>query len=486
VTYEIVPAQRPKRNSLAPPRWWWLPSSLLIPLAISGPNSVLGLYAITVLAFGLRLLWRPGEPPILAFIFFWQWMQSATGALYGNAIDVPIADLHFYRGRHEFASGLMLTGVLVLAFAMRAAAGTPRFDLHARIKALVLARPFRFWVRIYATTWVFSAVCEAIAPFSGGLRLPFLTMSDFKWAGFVLLTFAAFTSPNPSARTVWGWVFLIEFLLAIGGFFASFKEVFFYALFGLAASSVRFGPRILITGAVLAVTMLVFGVVWTGVKGEYRAFVNTGTGYQVVLVDHGERVARLGQLIGNLDELALRNAIDQLVSRVMYHIFFGAAADRVPSLQPHSNGEIWGEAIIRPLMPRLLFPNKRAVLDSDLTNQYTGLGVATAAQGTTISLGYMTEAYIDFGMILMFFPIAVLGAGVGVFYRWLLHQPDYKGVVGACVAPFALMPAHLAETSILKMIPSLILTLLASIVIIKILAPMVLRSLSRANPLDRS
>ncbi len=485
MTYAIALARRSKRSNLAPPRWLWLAPAVLLPLAVSGPNAVLGLYAVAVLALGLSLLWRPGEPPILLFIFLWQWMQSATGALYGNAIDVPLADLHYYQGRHEFASGLMLTGVLVLALAMRAAAGRPRLDLHERMKALVLARPFRFWVRFYAIIWVFSAACEAIAPIAGGLRLPFLTMSDVKWAGLVLLTFAAFTRPNPSARIIWAWIFGIEFFLSVGGFFSSFKEVFFFAMFGLTAANVRFSPRTLILSALLTLAMVGLSLVWTAIKVDYRAFVNAGTGQQVVLVDYNERIARLGQLVGNLDGLDLQNATDHLFSRLMYHTFFGAAAANVPAMMPHTYGEIWGEAISRPLMPRLLFPNKRAIHDSELTNQYTGLGVATADEGTSISLGYMAEAYIDFGSLFMFLAIAVLGAGIGTFYKWLLHRRGSMAVIGVSLAPFALMPAHLAETSILKMIPSLFLTLLASVVVVKVLAPMVLRGFSRAKPLDR-
>lgn len=481
MTYAIASARLSERRGRALPRWFWLAPALLLPVAVSGPNTFLGLYAVAVLALGLRLLWRPGEPPILLFIFLWQWLQSATGALYGNAIDVPLADLNYYSGRHEFASGLMLTGVLVLAIAIRAAAGRHRLDLHARIAALVLARPFKFWIRIYAATWVFSAACEAIAPMVAGLRLPLLTMSDMKWVAFVLLTLAAFIKPNPSAKIVWAWIFGIEFMLSVGGFFASFKEVFFFALFGLVVANVRFDRRIIIPGVLISVAMVGFGIVWTAIKGDYRAFVNAGTGYQVVLVDYDDRVAQIGQLVGNLDGPVLRRATGDLINRLMYHTFFGAVADRVPAVQPHTYGEIWGEAISRPFMPRLLFPNKRAIDDSDLTNQFTGLGVAGVDRGTSISLGYMAEAYIDFGPFFMFVAIALLGIGLGIFYRWLLYRPGSMAVVGASLAPFALMPAHLAEISILKMVPSLILTLLASIVVIKIIAPRLMRGIDRAN-----
>jgi hypothetical protein len=485
VTYRISPPARPKRYTLSFPRKLWIAPALLVPLAVSGPNTVLALYALAVLTSGLGLLWRPGEPPILLFIFLWQWMQAATGALYGNALGISIADLHYYRGQHEFASGLMLTGLVVLAIAMRVAAGRCRLEIHEQLKALVLARPFKFWIRIYVLVWVFSTACEAIAPMAGGLRLPFLTMSGVKWAGFVLFTFAAFVTPYSHARKIWLLVFMFEFILSLGGFFSSFKEVFFFALLGVATANVRFGLRTLFPIFLLGAALIWLALVWTAVKGEYRTILNAGTGQQVVLLDYGDRVSELGRTVINLPGEAVQAAADDLLSRLMYHVFFGAAAQNVPSAVPHTYGAIWGEAISRPLMPRILFPNKRAINDSDLTNQYTGLSVGTAEQGVSISMGYMAEAYIDFGPIFMFLPIALLGAVLGFFYRWLIRQPGYKVVVGAALAPFALMPARVAETSILKMVPSLILTLLVSIVVIKFLAPKLLRSLSRANSLEQ-
>lgn len=466
----------------------WLAPVVLLPLAISGPQVVLAIYSIFVLGVGIRLLWRPGEPPILLFIFFYQWVQSATGVLYANAMGLTLArvtdpDQRLMAGAHDFAAALMLTGALILACAMRVAAGKPSRDLHTRMKVFVSLRPFAFWLRIYAATWLFGTICAAIAPIAGGLKLPLLTLSGVKWAGFVLLTFAVFVGSRPSARIIWGAIFGFEFILSIGGYFASFKEVFFFALFGLAAANVRFGPRMLISGTVMAAFMLGLGITWTAIKVDYRNFANAGSGQQIVAVDYGERLIKIGQLAGNLESSALSEATDNLFRRLMYHQFFGVVVNRVPSYLPHTGGELWGEAISRAFMPRLFFPDKRAINDSDLTNQYTGLRVATAEQGTSISLGYMAESYIDFGPILMFIPIGVLGAGIGFFYRWLLRRRGPMVVGGAVLAPFALMPAHLAETSILKMVPSLFLTFLASFVVLKLLAPMVLRR--RLRPASR-
>lgn len=460
------------------PIWLWLLPCVLLPLAGSGPNTVLALYSIAVLAVGIRLLWRPGEPPVLLFIFLYQWMQSATGALYANFLGSRLEDLRDgYQtaaiGASTTASALMLTGTLVLAIAMRLGAGKPSAGLYDRVKAFATSRPFGFWLRLYGATWLFSTLCTSVAPSAGGWQVPLLTLGGLKWASFVLLTFAAFMNSWSYGRTIWVLVFLGEFVLSIGGYFSTFKEVFFFSLFGLATARVRFNPRLVISGSLFAVLMLGLGIVWTAIKVDYREFVSAGSGQQVVVVEYGERLDALGELISKLDGKDLSDATDQFLRRLMYHQFFGVVVNRVPSLIPHSTGEIWSEAISRPFMPRVLFPEKRAINDSDLTNQYTGLRVATAEEGVSISLGYMAESYIDFGAFLMFIAIGMLGAGIGLLYRWLLKQQGQLAAVGAALTPFALMPAHLAETSILKLIPSLILTFLVCVLWLKLLTTIV-------------
>lgn len=458
----------------ASPRPVWLASLALVPFAIIGPNAALALYACLVLALGLRVLWRPGEPPILLFIFLYQWIQAAVAAFYGNLLGVPIDALTPYMGQDTLANFLQLTALLVLALAMRLAAGGSIRSIFPRIQSFVAARPLRFWIWIYVVAWIFSAACGWLASRSGGLRQPLLSLAEVKWAAFVLLTLATFAVPG-RRKAAWLVVFGFEFLLSVGGFFASFKSVFFYALIGLVASNVRFKARMVLPAAVLAGVLLLFGLVWTAIKGEYRDFVNGGTGQQVVLVSYSDRISELGRLVSQLDGQQLSAAADQMIRRLMYFEFFGVVLDRVPDVIPYAGGEIWGEAILRPFMPRLLFPSKSAINDFELTNHYTGLGVASASQGTSISMGYMAEAYIDFGPFFMFAPIAMLGFFLGYLYRWLLRRPGQEAVLGTTLAPFALMPAGLLETSSLKMVPSLVLSVVACLVVLKVLAPRLFR-----------
>lgn len=460
-----------------------IPLAILGILSFVGPNTSLALYACLVLGAGVTLLRRPGEPPILMFIFLFQWIEAAIGPFYANLRGVPLDALATNMGQNKLADFLQLTAILVLAIAIRFAAGRSFPGLLSRVQSVVAARPLRFWLRVFVGAWIFSTVCESMAWKVGGLEQVLLVFAQIKWAAFLLLTMATFAVPGRK-KSIWTAIFLIQFALSIGGFFSSFKDVFFYSLIGLAASNVRLKARVILPGALLAVALLFLGIVWSEIKGDYRAFVNGGTGQQIVAVDYSARVGELGHLIYGLDANALADGTDRLIQRIMYFNYFGVVLDRVPNVEPYARGQLWGDAVLRPFMPRLLFPGKSAVNDSTLTNRYTGLGVAGVEQGTSISMGYMAEAYIDFGPILMFVPIAVLGLSLGYFYRWLIVRPGAEAVLGAALAPFALMPANDLGSSVLKLIPALVLSIIPCWAILNMLGKRLfgLRRMGRVYP----
>lgn len=459
----------------------WLAPLIFLPLALSGPNTILALYACFVLGLGTTLLWRPGEPPILLLIFVFQWSQAALGLFYGNLVSLPINSVAAFSGRDELSVFLLLTGLLILALAIRLSIGPPIRDLLPRARSVVAARPLSFWLSLFVAAWLFSAACSSVAGMDSGLEQPLRGLANVKWAAFVLLTLATFSCPGRRIA-IWLAVAGFEFALSIGGYFSSFKDVLLYALIGLLASHVRLNVRAVLAAATVIIVLLSFGVVWTAIKPDYRAFANGGTEEQVISVAYTDRIAELVSLMSKLDAQDLSNAADQMLQRIMYFQFFGVVLERVPDIVPYSNGRIWREAVLRPITPRLLFPGKSNIDDSELTNRYTGLGFATASRGTSISMGYMTEAYIDFGPVFMFVPIAVLGCFLGYFYRWLLVRPGPSAVLGMALAPFALMPALFLETSALKMVPALGLTAIVCWVVLKLIGPWFLELAHRNKP----
>jgi hypothetical protein len=222
---------------------------------------------------------------------------------------------------------------------------------------------------------------------------------------------------------------------------------------------------------VLLPGILVAALTWTAVKSDFRNYVNQGTGQQVVLVSYTDGIGELGRLVAELGAADYRDALDDLVIRLSYFMYFGVALDQVPSALPHAGGEIWGEALVRPFMPRLLFPEKRSINDSDLTSYYTGLRLAGVDEGTSISLGYMAEAYIDFGPVGMLVAIFALGLALGGLYRWLVSHRGARAVYGGCIASAMLIVAMPLESSILKLLPSVVLAIIGSWLLMRLLVP---------------
>jgi hypothetical protein len=253
---------------------------------------------------------------------------------------------------------------------------------------------------------------------------------------------------------------VLELGWGLGGFFSDFKTVFFVTLLALPAANLRISPSTGIGLSIVLVFVLIFGVVWSAIKGEYRAYVSGGERAQIVTVGFGDRMAKLGELVGALDREAIADGAEQLVKRITSVEFFGAVLLYVPAAVPHEYGAIWWDAIIRPFMPRLFFPDKAIIDDSERTNKYTGLGVSGSDVGTSISIGYIGEAYIDFGQFGMMAPIFFLGVFYGSLYRWLITMPHTRGVIGYGFASAVLLGGLFAETSITKSIGGLIVSLL--------------------------
>jgi hypothetical protein len=100
---------------------------------------------------------------------------------------------------------------------------------------------------------------------------------------------------------------------------------------------------------------------------------------------------------------------------------------------PYEEGALLKSSFEHVLKPRFLFPNKKAIFDSELTSKYTGIQFAGAELGTSFSLGTVAEAFVDFGRYYMFIPILFFGLWIGWLYRYFIVNA-YNMVWGMCYA----------------------------------------------------
>jgi hypothetical protein len=223
--------------------------------------------------------------------------------------------------------------------------------------------------------------------------------------------------------------------------------------------------------------VILLALVWTAIKKDYRSFLNLGTGDQVVLVSREERINKLSKLITDLNSEKISKSTEALADRMTYVHFFGESIKVVPDLIPHENGLLWREAVENSLIPRVLNPGKKILNDSERTSYYTGGYVSGFQEGTSISLGYMAESYIDFGPILMFLPIFIWGLFCGFGYKKLLNSGQYKLYGFASATVLIYLNATLLESSNVKNVGGMVIGLISLSLLTRYLSPWLIAQL---------
>ncbi len=418
-------------------------------LGLLTPNPLLTTAGIAVLPLLAMLLWRPGEPPILLLVVLNQWMQvfvpvlraDLAGQRVGEEIRLP---------EMELAAWLGLLAVVGLAFGMRLGVGrgaalddeaTARWSL--QVKGTRLAA-------VYSAALALALVLPELAWLVPSLRQPILVLGGLRWIAVFLILWLAVTRND--LRLLAAAVFLLETIIGLGGYFSGFKTVYFLGavtLLSVRSQSSRIAWASL---AVVSVVAIGLGVVWQAVKLDYRPFLSQGESSQAVLVSPAERYGFLVERTLTLNAADLSRGLESGVDRLGYLEFFARAIQMVPSQIPFQGGQLWGEAVFHLVTPRALFPGKLEINDSDRTNAFCGVRVSGAEQGTSISIGYAGESYIDFGPLLMFVPILLLGMFWGWGYRWLSTCSPERPLGLAAGVVFVMSGAQLFESSNIKLL----------------------------------
>ncbi|MEO0560126.1 MAG: hypothetical protein AAF170_18310 [Bacteroidota bacterium] len=441
------------------PSTFGLPASVVVALfglsllGLLTTNPLLTVGSIAILPVLTALAWRPGEPPFLLFILGFQWLQATAKVFHANILGLDVTDLvlfaSFETPQTHKAIWLSLAGLLVLAMGIRLVlrkvppANMDR--MRAQAESFSIPKAFGLYL---ALTLGLTAMYQSVGYLSS-LRQILLAVSLLKWSGFYLLAYLVFLRKD-------GYLFFLaafgfEFIAGIG-FFSGFKEVIFVSViaFFSVGRSVTLGSAM--KGLAVVTVMLVLGVTWTAIKGEYRETISGGSQQQGAVVDQREQIDLLVDMVGGLTRQDLVDGLDPLLERVAYVDFFGYVLNAVPSSVPHEKGVLWGSAVRHVLVPRVIYPNKPVLpSDSEVTTRYTGIFLASDDQGTSISIGYMGESYIDFGTFGMFVPIFLLGVGWGVIYLFFARKATIP-LIGYAYSAAVLLSAYQLEVATIKLL----------------------------------
>jgi hypothetical protein len=433
--------------------------------ASPSPFVVLASGIASILLF--LLMWRPGQPPILLIPILIQFTQVALKPAMTVTIDSSLQDLADFDIDLEPAALFGLAGIVALAFGLRMGVGDPPRPANAAMAD----RPFRQLLTISLLAIVIGHAIHAIGARINGVQQIALSLGGLKWAGLFILAYSALRLRRGRPWLV--AVVMFEIFLGMTGFFADFRLVLFVVAGAAIAAYGRISVRGFAVIGLVTALMLALAVFWTEGKAKYRTFLNQGTGEQVVLRSLDERIAYLTEKVAEFDSKKFGEGFEQLLERVSYIEFLAATMDRVPNVLPHEGGSLLEEAVWHVLTPRILFPDK-AVLASDTvtTARYTGLPAAVLAdENTSISIGYLGELYVDFGVWGALLAVTLVGLIFGRCYRAIRDYPRMPAPINYSLCMMFALSFCSFEISLIRLVGGALMTAAAALTLQRVVWP---------------
>lgn len=431
-----------------------------IALALASANAGLTVASILLAYVLVKLLWRPGEPPVLLYAMGFQWVQASILIFFADLQNLTLEELsaNSLNAGGEMvgaATWLTLMSLLAIALGIRLAVGSYRkFEAQPALETITaqLQVPRLFYASLGAIA--LSSVLTKLSYMVPGLSEPVRGLVLLRWVIYYLLAHTVFSQGRGYQQLT--IVLAVELSIGFLGFFSDFRAVLIMTLMAaMAAPNALRGIRFRSVVAIVTLTASL-GVVWQSIKSDYRNFLNQGSAGQEILVSPSAQFSELVTLIRELTPGKLIEGGQSLIYRIQFVDFFGATMGMVPKYIPYENGKLWFEAIEHVLAPRLFNPSKPVINDSDRTAEYSGMDVARGEDGSSISIGYIAETYIDFGPVVMVIPLFVWGLWVGWVYRILTRSARYPAFAYGCAAALITQNAALVEQSNMKMVGSML------------------------------
>src|SRR5262249_37435621 len=132
---------------------------------------------------------------------------------------------------------------------------------------------------------------------------------------------------------------------------------------------------------------------WTAVKPEYRTWVSGYTLNQTTTRSFNDRISFIARRI-LFEPIDYDRAVFNLLRRIGYTEIYAEILARLDAGAIAEDSRKYLDAVQHVVMPRVLFPDKAKLDDSAVTTALTGREIE---EGTSISVGYVAEAHVDFG-----------------------------------------------------------------------------------------
>jgi hypothetical protein len=417
-----------------------------------------GVYLLIDMAFlyaGLYYLQQPYKSSVFTIIFFYHFLQIIAGIWQATYLGY---DINYRTGNMGIATIASLVGLMAMfAPIIYYQNKLPRLSF-ATLKNHADKLSINKTLYVYIAAFLISGVLNPIRFLLPGYTQIIITIVNLKWFFFLLFGFQVLLKQKKKKEF---YFFIgLEFILGFYSFFSDFKTVVFFVVVLYLTLLTAISLKKMIIGSVVIILVFFGATIWTTVKVEYRQFLNKGSASQNVEVSQNEALTKLYQITNSQGNNVSGSATEKFLDRLQATYHFAKTMDRVPDIVPYQNGKNWGETFAFVLTPRLFNPDKGDLNTSDKASKYTGIKYAGLSQGTSFSLGYFGDCYIDFGLFGMMIALFIIGLLFGSTYFYFLRNASPNFIFNYSVVCALFMKFFALEMDSVFFIGSLFIDLL--------------------------
>ena len=365
----------------------------------------------------LSIIGTPTMPAAIPYLLLWQWLQVFARALVSVTDGEPMGR-SLYGPWVVSAYWYMLASLVALAVAMRMVLGSLRPPTPREANAHLAWGPTELF-QFYLFGLVVATVAQYMRIAAPSLDQPLEALSRVKILTLFMLFVGVFTLRR-------GYVYMlaaiaIEMAIGFSGYLGDFRAVFFFLFVAALASRTRWTGGTSIVVAAGAIFLVVLGMFWTSVKTDYRKFATGSDESQQIIVPVDVRLGYMGERVADAGNIDWSYSAYLLLVRLAYVDIFGSVVGvQASSPEPGVMGQ-WSDALSHVFQPRVLFPNKPFLSDSDVFMRLARVDLDESIRaGTSISVGYMAENYVDLGFPWMLVGVFLLGAMLALACRYFM------------------------------------------------------------------
>jgi hypothetical protein len=376
----------------------------------ASPNVAVWAACVLALPIAVWLLGAKQAHHVLPFLIALAWLQ-VIGVIIAADLNGQVIYDGWLGPYRLHAIIFSLCAITVMAFGMRMGKWPFRPVIYTETasptgggRSVSLERI----VLCYFAFLVLGQGVNAVALSVPAIAQPLLALNLIKFVCIYLIAARVFESDRG-----YNWLILIsllEIVTGLVGYFSSYKEAFFVMLLAMASSRRPPSIRVWMFGVMAVVVVVWVSLVWTASKKEYRNHI-----FRNPIEQRIEWIARRYLV----DKIDYGDAVNRLFGRIGYTELFARVIARQDIGSLPSGFNFYSSAVQHVLTPRILFPDKAALNDSKITTALLGMRID---RDTSIGVGYIAQAYVDFGAPGFLIPVFLIGLLIGAVANYFMTR----------------------------------------------------------------